>query len=228
MTWRRWRRGLLVASNLLLLSAVIPALGYSDDKPRRKSKREAAKPRSKHKPAKNVHAHDTGTRASRSQASDDDDDDDDDDVAGQIAGACCLGFIGALAEGAADDPSDVEDYHREPIEPTYHPMGAGESIDDPPPVASFDAQAAKLSLREALQEVREECVTDQEQLAEHELTVTFDPTGYAVSADVAPPPEGAKLAACAQETFLQAQVPPFSGAAVVVTMSIKDDPHPAP
>jgi len=213
----------LVAGNLLLLSAAMPAVGYSDDSGRRQPKREAAKPRSKHKPAKTVRARDTGTQDQPSET-----EDDDDDGAARVAGACCVGFIGALVDSAANDASDVEHYegHSVPLSPDR----AGPRVPEEETYApsSFDAREAKTAIGDALHEVREQCVSDQEQLGEHQLTMTFDPSGRAVTAEIAPLPESPRLAECAQALLVRAQVPPFTGEAVVVIMSLHETAPPAP
>ncbi len=213
----------MVAGNLFLLSAAMPAVGHSDNTMRR-SGREAAKPRSKHQPAKNVRARHTGTEERQTDTSDDD---DDDDVAGQIAGACCAGFIGAMVEGAANDPSDVEGDYREPARSTPTHAGVRASEDGTQTLGSFDARAAKQALTQASREVSEQCGAEQEQLTDRKVTATFDPSGNAVSAAIDPPLDDEPLAECARKAFLQAQVPPFTGEQTVVTMSLKGSAPPA-
>ncbi|MBW2457124.1 MAG: hypothetical protein JRI68_21590 [Deltaproteobacteria bacterium] len=216
MRSRRGTRRWLVAINLALLAAALPAVGHTDDTDRRAG-RHAAKPRPKHRKADNVKASPSSSGSSNSSASDDD---DDDNGAGQILGACCVGFVGAMADAAANDASDVEDDYREP-DRSGPPPAAWTPAEESESLGSFDAKAAKRALRQASQEVEEQCAPEPGQLAERKVMVSFDPSGQALAVALDPPLEEGDLADCTQQTFLGAQVPPFAGEPTVVAMTLE-------
>lgn len=119
---RWWRRGFLVACNLLLLLAALPAVGRPKAGARAnggsigdKRPSETRDVKRTHRRPENVTSHQASSpkssSASSSNSSSSDDDDDDDsgaEVAGEVVGACCAGMIGAMADRSASDPSDVE------------------------------------------------------------------------------------------------------------------------
>ncbi len=220
MRSRRGTRRWLVGINLALLSAALPAAGHTDDSNRRGG-RQTAKPRPKHRPADNVTASPSSSGSSDSRASDDD---DDDDGAGRILGACCVGFVGAVADSAANDPSDVEDDYREPDRSGPPAEEPWTPADEREPLASVDAEAAQQALRQASEEMVEHCAPEPGQLTARKVLVSFYPTGEAVGVVLDPPVEDGLLADCIQRVFLGAQVPPFTGELAVVAMTIGEVP----
>ena len=65
-----------------------------------------------------------------------------------------------------------------------------------------------------------------ERFGAHRLTVTFEPSGVASGAALAPPPASERLDRCARGVFLRARVPRFDGDATTVAKSIHGDAVP--
>lgn len=229
MVRNRTRRPWLVAANLVLLLAALPAVGRSETPPAQRVRstpsiqpdRSPSEPE-RHRPASPSRGS-SGT-VNGSNDSYGDDDDDAGDAAGQVAGACCAGFVGAMAEGAANDPSDVayepaeypeEGRYVEPEPappPATRPGPPARDIPPPePPPGPFDETAAKQSLRQAARAASEQCETADEQLGSYAALVTFARSGRAANVELDPKPKSIRLLRCADAVFLRAEVPPFEG-----------------
>ena len=181
------RRRLLVAANLLLLIAVAPAIGRSAPN---QDRRDVG--RAKPKPA---------------------DDDDAAEVVGKVAVGCCAGFIGALADSAANDASDANE-----ARPAPRINSGGESL-GPEPVrrVEFDKRAAKQALSQAVKDTKG-CEAAGEQPGKYRVSVVFGTTGQVRTA-LFEPPLWHGLERCALASFFAIEVPPFEGDDVIVHKS---------
>jgi len=184
---RRW----LVAGNLALLLAMVPAIGRSQQRrnPHKIEGMEQPEP----EPA---------------------DDDDDAAEAVAVAAGCCAGFAAGMAASGANDANDANDGEvRSPPRNDY-----GENLPGGPvtPVA-FDGAAAKLALQDAVAEARG-CGA-AEPPGRIRATVVFETTGSVRSVRFEPPFAVGDLAECVRSTFLAAEVPPFEGGDVTAHKS---------